>query len=299
MPNAPYSNRYHELKMTVKSLADISFDKILDCFLLAFENYFVTMPTDRNYYRERWKASKVDFNLSYGMFDKEKLVGFIFHSIDKRYGVLTAYNSGTGVIPEFRGNGIVKSIYKYALEDLEQNNIEKSTLEVITNNEKAICSYKNVGFKKSKTYKCFSGTIKVEYSEPFEIEEINLHSINWGELPNQHFYSWDNQKESILEGNFTFLQVVNNKEPESFFIIKPENGYVAQLDILKPNSNSWNRLFFAIKSISPTIKINNVDERLTDKINQLGKIGLNNSVNQYEMELEIKGGNNVYEIIAP
>ena len=279
--------------MIIKNLADISFDKILDCFLLAFENYFVTMPTDRNYYCEKWKASKVDFNLSYGMFDKEKLVGFIIHSIDKRHGILTAYNSGTGVIPRFRGNGIVKSIYKYALKDLKQNHIEKSTLEVITNNEKAICSYKNVGFEKSKTYKCFSGTIKVEHPEPFEIEEINFHGINWSELPNQHLYSWDNQKESILEGNYTFLRVVNNKEPESFFIIKPENGYVAQLDILKPESNSWNRLFCAIKSISSSIKINNVDDRLTEKIHQLGKIGLDNLVNQYEMELEIKDGNSV------
>ena len=285
--------------MKVKKLAELSFDEILDCFLLAFENYFVKMPIDRDYYRERWKASKVDFNFSYGMFIQEELVGFIIHSIDKRNGILTAYNSGTGVVPEFRGNGIVKSIYEYALKDLEQINIEKSTLEVITNNEKAIRAYMGVGFKKSKVYNCFSGTLKIEQSESFKIEEVSLESINWDKLPNQQFYSWDNQKESIIEANYTFFQVVHNDKPESFFIIKPESGYVAQFDILSQVKNSWNRLFRAIQSISPTIKINNVDERLTEKINQLREVGLDNLINQYEMELKIKGGNNVYEIIAP
>ncbi len=285
--------------MIVKNLAEISFDEILDCFLLAFENYFVTMPTDRNYYRERWKASKVDFTLSYGMFIQEKLVGFIIHSIDKRHGVLTAYNSGTGIIPEFRGNAIVKSIYAYALKDLAQNNIEKSTLEVITTNEKAIRSYRSIGFEKCKTYNCFSGTINIEQSDLYEIEEISLERVNWGELPNQQFYSWDNQNESIIEANYTFFRVMNNKEPESFFVIKPESGYIAQFDILNPVKNCWNRLFQAIQSISPTIKVNNVDVRLTEKINHLSEVGLDNLINQYEMELKIKGGSNVYEIIAP
>jgi ribosomal protein S18 acetylase RimI-like enzyme len=284
--------------MRVKNLAEISLDEILDCFLLAFENYFVTMPTDRSYYHERWKASKVDFNFSYGMFVQKKLVGFIIHSVDKRHGVLTAHNSGTGIIPEFRGKGMVKSIYEYALSDLAQNRIEKSTLEVITNNGKAIQSYKNIGFKKCKTYNCFSGAINVEHSEPFEIEELNLSGIRWNELPNQQFYSWDNQRESIVEENYTFFQVIYNQEPESFFIIKPENGYIAQFDILNPAKKSWNRLFAAIQSISPTIKINNVDDRLTEKINQLKEVGLVNLVNQYEMELTIKA-KHVYENEAP
>lgn len=265
--------------MTVKNLTELSFDEILDCFLLAFENYFVKMPTDRNYYRERWKTSKVDFNFSYGMFIQGKLVGFIIHSIDKRNGILTAYNSGTGIIPEFRGNGIIKSIYDYALKDLARNNIEKSTLEVITYNKKAIRAYMGIGFEKCKTYHCFSGIIRIEQSESFKIEEVNPENINWDKLPNQQFYSWDNQKESIMEANYTFFQVINNKEPESFFIIKPESGYVAQFDTFNQVQNSWNRLFQAIQSISSTVKINNVDERLTEKIKQLGEVGLDNLIN--------------------
>ena len=277
--------------MIVKNLSDISFDKLLDCFLLAFQNYFVKMPTEKDYYKQRWTASKVNFNFSYGMFDEGKLVGFIIHAIDTRNGILTAYNTGTGVIPNYRGKRIVKLIYDFALKDLKQNHIKKSTLEVITKNEVALKSYKSIGFVICKKYNCFNGTIHIENYSSFELKKIDVKNIDWNSLPNQQFYSWGNQKESILRGNYNFFQVLNDKKPESYFIIKPDNGYLAQFDVLNTENNGWNRLFSAIKEISSTIKINNVDERLKNKLDNLNAIGLKNVVDQYEMELNIKNYN--------
>lgn len=271
--------------MVVKNLSKTSFEDLMDCFLQAFENYYINMPTDFDFYRERWRASKVDFNFSYGMFDQDKLVGFIIHSIDKRQGELVAYNSGTGVIPQYRGKRIVQSIYQQALNDLKLHGIKKSTLEVITQNERAIASYQKVGFQQCKTYHCFNGRINLKLSIAFELQEIPLQNTPWDIIPNQEFYSWDNQKESVLRGSFKTYQVINNGELESFFIIKPENGYVAQWDLLKPNEKAWERLFSAIKSISKTIKINNVDYRLSEKIKCLDFYGLTNFIDQYEMEL--------------
>lgn len=281
--------------MTVQNLSNISFEELLNCFLKAFENYYVKMPTDRNHYKERWKATKVDFNLSYGMFDKGKLIGFIIHAIDNRNGTLTAFNTGTGVLLEHRRKGIVNSIYEYAFKDLEQNGIEKIKLEVITENKIAIRSYETIGFEICKNFKCFSGSIKPKNTEQIELEKIELNNIEWEKLPNQDLYSWDNQKKSLIKGNYNYFQVLNNKEAESFFIIKPDSGYLAQLDLLNNKNDGWARLFSAIKQISTTIKINNVDERLKEKVNQLSAIGLENKINQYEMELKIKGGNNVYK----
>ena len=277
--------------MKVKKLSNISLDNLLDSFLLAFENYFVKMPSDRNYYKERWEAAKVDFNLSYGMFDKDKLVGFIIHAIDKRSGVYTAFNTGTGVIPGYRGKRIVKSIYEYALKDLWLNGIEKSTLEVITKNDIAIRSYESIGFKVCKKYKCYDGEIKIEKKDAFELKEIELKNIDWEKFPNQQFYSWDFQKETILERNYLAFQVLNNKEIESYFIISPENLYLAQFDLLNDENKGWNRLFSAIKKVSGTIKVINVDERLKDKLDILSLVELENTVDQYEMELKIKDSN--------
>ena len=107
--------------MIITHLGHTDFNVIMECFLSSFEGYFVKMPTDYNYYKQRWKAAGVNFELSYGMFDDDKLVGFIIHAIDERGGALTAFNTGTGVIPDYRGKRIVKSIYNYAIPELLKN----------------------------------------------------------------------------------------------------------------------------------------------------------------------------------
>lgn len=276
--------------MDIKTLGNIDFDEFLDCFLVAFENYFVKMPTDKNYYKARWEAASVDFNLSYGLFDNERLIGFIIHAIDQRNGVVTAFNTGTGVIPEYRGKGIVKSIYEFAIKDLEQKGIEKSTLEVITKNEIAIRTYKSIGFEIYKKYRCFNGTINLENYGAVDLEEIEFNKLDWENLPNQKFYSWDNQKESIQKGNYRFFRILKEKIIESFFVINPDTGYLAQFDLMSNSNEGWNRLFAGISQISDTIKINNIDEQLTKKIEYVNSIGLVNTVDQYEMKLNIKGG---------
>ena len=272
--------------MTVNNLSSVSFDEILSCFLAAFEGYYVKMPTDKSYYQTRWGAAKVDFNASYGMFDEGKLVGFIIHAIDKRSGVLTAFNTGTGVIPTYRGKRIVKSIYDYALKDLRQKGIEKSTLEVITDNVAAIRAYESVGFKISKRYECYAGSIQIENASPYTLKSLDIKAIDWEKLPNQQYYSWDFQKETILERNYYFYQVLHEQEPESYFIYSPETQYLAQFDLLNRENRGWDRLFTAIKQVSDSVKVINVDDRLKEKLDQLHLLKLKNTVNQYEMELD-------------
>ncbi|MDY8138071.1 GNAT family N-acetyltransferase [Aquimarina sp. 2201CG5-10] len=273
--------------MIVKNLDKIDFDDLLHCFLQAFESYYVKMPTNKAYYIQRWKQANVDFRFSYGMFDQNKLVGFIIHAIDHRNGKLTAFNTGTGVLPEYRGRKIVKSIYKEALQDLKQNGITKCSLEVIKENLIAIRLYKSIGFDICKHYKCFSGVITVNKEHQVDIKEIGVKEADVDSLPNQEYYSWDNQLKTIQKGRYRFFKVFKNDNLESFFIIDSEVGYLAQFDVLMPDNKSWERLFFAIQKMANVIKINNVDERLADKINFLNSIGLKNTVDQYEMEMKV------------
>ncbi|MCO6493579.1 MAG: hypothetical protein J5I98_34480 [Phaeodactylibacter sp.] len=81
--------------MIVKKLENIEFDIIAACFLKSFENYYVKVPTDKNYYKNRWEMA-VDYALSYGMFDGENLVGFIINAIDNRNGKKIAFKAHNG-----------------------------------------------------------------------------------------------------------------------------------------------------------------------------------------------------------
>ncbi|MFC0603784.1 GNAT family N-acetyltransferase [Winogradskyella pulchriflava] len=271
--------------MKVQHLGNTDFEVIMACFHSAFENYYVKMPTDNDFYKQRWKAAGVRFDLSYGMFDDGKLVGFIINAIDNRQGELTAYNSGTGVIPEYRGKRIVKSIYDYAIPELLKNGITKCQLEVITANDKAIKSYEGIGFKICKHYKCFKGRLTVKKQNNFDLKKVSYQLVDWNTLPNQAFYSWDNQKESLAKGNYEYYQVFVDDKIQSYFVMNPDSGYVAQFEVLEDSLSQWQNLFSAIRSVNQEIRINNIDDRLTQKIKAVETIGLENTVDQFEMEL--------------
>ena len=270
--------------MEVKHLGHTDFDVIMECFHSAFKNYYVKMPTDNDFYKQRWKAAKVNFNLSYGMFDNNRLVGFIIHAIDERQDETIAFNTGTGVIAEYRGQKIVKSIYEYAISDLMLNGITKSVLEVITENDKAVKAYEGVGFKTCKTFICFAGELLANECQ-IEIEKIAFNDINWTQIPNQDKYSWDFHSRCLKNGNSNYYYVYNNNVLESFFAINPENGTINQLEVMIHQNGNWERLLQAVQSISKQVRIINVDDRLTEKLLALEKAGLKNTVNQYEMEL--------------
>jgi len=273
--------------MQVTNLSTTVIHEVIDCFLTAFEGYFVKMPTDHHYYIERWKAAGVDFNLSYGMFDEGELVAFIIHAVDNRAGKLIAFNTGTGVIPSYRGKRIVSAMYEYALNDLKQYGIERSTLEVITENERAVRAYQGVGFEICKHYQCFAGNIKLESKEPYELKDIPFAKVTWDKLPNQAYYSWDFQQETILAGSNRFYEVWHNDQPESFFIFNSDKKRLLQFDLLSNTDKGWGRLFSAVSQLADSISIINVDDRLTEKIAALNSVGLVVTVEQFEMELEL------------
>ncbi len=273
--------------MHVKNLTDSSFEDIVTCFLKAFANYYVEFPSDKEYFRQRWELSGIRYDLSYGMFHNSRLVGFILHGVEKRDGHFTAFNLATGVIPEYRGRKVTQAIYHFALLDLKRNGVTKSRLEVIKANEYAIRAYNSIGFQITRHYKCFSGTIRLQKPMRFELIETAIADFDFGLIPDQRDYSWENRRESIQGGDFICYQVLNGSTVEAVFIIN-KLGYIPQFEVFVEDDEAWSRLFAAISSISEKIKINNVDERFKSKIKQLQNFGLNNTIDQYEMELLIE-----------
>ena len=271
--------------MQIKNLSTTSFDDIINCFFISFENYFVEFPKDKALFKNRWEMSNVNYSLSYGMFYNDKLIGFILHGVEHRENHLTAFNLATGVIPEYRGRKITQQIYEFALPKLKEKGITKCKLEVIKENKYAIKAYKSIGYNIIKSYKCFGGEIEIHDEFPFGLIEIKIQDFNFRINTAQSIYSWENQIETLQRGNFKCYQVLYEEQVESIFIINDQTGYLAQFDVLIETEKTWERLFLAISKISKKVKINNIEEQLTHKINQVKKFGLKNTIDQYEMGL--------------
>ncbi|MEL6193247.1 MAG: GNAT family N-acetyltransferase [Bacteroidota bacterium] len=271
--------------MRIHRLDEVPFEKLMECFLEAFDGYFVKMPEDHDYYRERWKAAGVDYSWCFGISNGDKLAGFIIHAMgDKRKG-LTAFNTGTGVIPAYRGRKLVNQIYQEAIPALKAGGIHRSQLEVISQNEKAIKAYERVGFKKEKHFICVKGAFSSSLDESFELRKVSPSEVPWSLFKDLELYSWDNQKSTLEAGIHDYYLVYHEDELIGYFIHRPNRGVIHQLECLDKSETGWKRVLSAIKSITPEMRMLNIDNRLTDKLAYLELFGVSPYVEQYEMAM--------------
>jgi len=270
--------------MEIRSLVNTPLQEIIDCLLISFEDYFVPMPSDINYWRDRFKGARVDLDLSYGAFDAEKLVGFIIHGIDNYNGLRTAFNTGTGVIPGFRGRKVVDQIYTYAIPQLQQKGIQQCALEVIQDNHRAIRVYERIGFSITRNFLCFKGQL-TQATGAGNVIPVSFESAQ--HLREDHqYYSWDNVKAAIQTAGpiyKTYLVLEDGKEL-GFFTVNPKNGYLAQYEA---EVEAFPHLLAAIQSIHPEVRVNNVDQERAEVILFFLSAGLDNHIDQYEMIMSI------------
>ena len=103
----------------------------------------------------RMSKNSVDFEASPGAYDGDRLVGFTLIGIDKIDGILTAYDAGTGIIPDFRGQGLAKAMFDHALPEFEARGVKRFLLEVLQDNKPAIKAYQKSGFEIVRELRCF------------------------------------------------------------------------------------------------------------------------------------------------
>ncbi len=274
--------------LLIKPLDHTPVFQIVNCFNLAFADYFVPFHVSEAYMKERWRGSRVNFSLSFGAFDKNKLVGFIITGVDQWYGKQTAYNAGTGVIPSYRGQKIVAKLYEQLIPALRANGIQHSVLEVICENEKAIRTYQNAGFEIIRRLHCVGGKIStsIELGKGIEIRREPLPDWEaYAKLPS-YPACWDNHKNAIViqQDNFEFLTLYRQEELLAYLIWKPEKSYIAQFAHQKLKYGL--QLFSQIKKQSPSIKINNIDANDKGNLELIETIGLQKVVDQWEMSAE-------------
>jgi len=196
----------------IELLKDTDFNIIYKTWKKAFANYLVDMSyltIDRM--KRRAKMDRVNYNLSVGAFYKSELIGFLIIGIDKMNNELCAFDAGTGVIPEFQGNGIAGSMFDFAVSKLKIAGVKNFILEVIQDNNAAIKAYKKQGFSINRDFNCYKIDTNLFNSKIPIIPNILIKSIDRKDLIKYtDFIDW----EISWEYNF---DAINNIQEE--FII--------------------------------------------------------------------------------
>lgn len=279
--------------MEIKTLEDLSLQELTNLFNLAFADYFVKIELTPEILQEKINAEDVKLDKSVGIFSENKPFGFILHAVREINGEKIAYNAGTGVIPEMRGNSSTKKMYNYILPKLAESGISKVVLEVMEQNVAAIKSYLNIGFTKVLNLECFNGKIEKHFSTAeIEFKKTDNQQI----LKLKDFKSW---QPSWQHDNLSVIQSCSyetvcghlNNALVCYACIAPKTGRVAQFAV-NPNfrrKGIGTALFIYLSEMCPDgLSLINLDGNQKETIDFLKYMGLNHFLRQFKMELKLK-----------
>jgi ribosomal protein S18 acetylase RimI-like enzyme len=264
-------------------------------FMESFSDYAVPYKLTLDEFAHKMRH-KIHLNYAYtfGAFSNEKLVAFVFHSINQYENNLTAYNGGTGVLKGHRGNKLPAFMYDHALPALSSDGIRFCVLEVLQSNQSAIKVYEQIGFYKTKQLACF----QLKFPEKLKPVELNVESVKNPDLQSYIDFGvckpsfGDTMEQLKFNINYeTTLEVKVGKKLAGYLIFQPLLGRITQFGVREEHRrNGIGRTLFAkaARLSRKTLSVINVNRKYTGEINFLESIGFVNTLDQFEMKLEVK-----------
>lgn len=112
--------------MEIKSLENTGFDTLFEAFNAAFAGYEVQL--NKSELQTMLKRRGFNPALSFAAFDGDKIVSFTCNGTGDYNGVKTAYDTGTGTLEAYRGNGLATQIFETSIPYLREAGIKEYLL---------------------------------------------------------------------------------------------------------------------------------------------------------------------------
>jgi len=268
-------------------------------FVEAFSDYAVDMSyMSEEGFLNRAVKNGIDFEASVGVFDLGKMIGYTLIGVDRWKGALAAYDIGTGITKPYRGKGIAKAMFDYAVPRLKDKGVRTFVLEVLQENEAAVKAYKKSGFEITREFDCFELSLEnAEFVKRIELE-IEILPVERDEFYNftdslDWMPSWENSFASILRipDGVILIGARHKSEHVGLLVYYPTLNWIMTLLVKR----GFRRKGIAtallrhqvekMRSGISSVKLINVEHTDAGMIAFLKRIGFARYVNQFEMEL--------------
>lgn len=277
-------------------LTEVPGETIFPVFNAAFSDYVVPMHMTLPNFLSRMDRVGYDAEISAGAFCKGQMGGFILNANGSWQGQKTAYNSGTGVIPAFRGNKLTQKIYHYLYEKLRAEKFELALLEVITQNMAAYKAYNGLGFQKTRLLNCFQSpkSLRFKKKADISIQLARQETPNWATYATFKNLSpsWQNET-GCLQRNFaelTLVEAYHKTQTTGYILFNADLGRIDQFGVHPEfrQKGIGRQLIRAAMEMSQPAKVNiiNIEDGSTTDI-FLKKLGFEIRFQQYEMMLDL------------
>lgn len=226
--------------MEIKSLGNTSHDKLFQTFEQAFTDY--ELQLNKAELLTMLKRRGFNPTLSFAAFDGDKIVSFTCNGIGDFNGIRMAYDTGTGTLKDYRGQGLATQIFEYSIPHLKEAGIKEYLLEVLQHNTGAVSVYSKLGFEVTREFYYFKTEPERINKEvktpdfPYTLGVININEYDsipgfWDFNP-----SWQNSIESINRApeDFICLGVFTEGRLVGYGVFDPTSGDVTQIAVDKP-----------------------------------------------------------------
>lgn len=280
-----------------KTLENTNIEILHQTFVDAFSDYKVKIDLPFWKFEQMLQRRGYVSEISIGAFINDKLVGFVLNGFRGWNGKSTVYDLGTGVVGEYRKQGITSNVLLKIGELLKEKKVEQYLLEVIQTNTSAFELYKKQGFEIVREFACFR--LEKDNHKPmmtWKVEHVDkFNSTDWEQLKKFWDFapSWQNSIDSIisLQDAFIYSVVRIDNEIVGYGIVDKKTGDIPQIGVNK----NYRRKGIAESIVSDLIgnvEINrasvlNVDDKSEITKDFLVSLGFVYSVGQYEMILKL------------
>lgn len=232
-------NQLKSASMEIKSLSQIPFDQIYEAFSQAFVDY--EMQLSKQQLQSMLNRRGFVPELSVAAFDKGSIVAFTFNGIGNFKERPTAYDTGTGTIKAFRGQGLATKLFKHAIPILKATGIEQYLLEVLQHNSPAVSVYQKLGFEISREFNYFIQERKqVNLKRPasdtsYRIQPISLATCRQLSKFGDVSPSWQNTFDAIERkpDDFKIFAAQLNQKIVGYCILEVRSGDLSQFAVAK------------------------------------------------------------------
>ncbi|MGG5507967.1 MULTISPECIES: GNAT family N-acetyltransferase [unclassified Myroides] len=277
--------------MKIVALTAIDLQEIVQVLNESFADYIIPLQLRVDQLAQKIAVENIQLELSVGVVEEGKLVGFMLHALNSVEGKLTAYNAATGVIPTHRGQELVRKMYAFLLERLQPLKVEQLVLEVIEGNHSAIRAYEKMGYHRARKLMCFEGEARVMQRNTFA-EVIELDAFDW--LTFCSFWdiqpAWQNAVAAMenSKSRCRILGAYQDGQLVGYLIVNPTSKRVLQLAV----DPKYRRQGIATQLIqmmhelteSNEVYVYNIDDSSAATIAFFQQLKLKNDLAQFEMK---------------
>ncbi|MHC1723104.1 MAG: GNAT family N-acetyltransferase [Aminipila sp.] len=276
------------------SLDKTNSETLHKAFLEAFSDYQVKLDLPLWKFQQMLQRKGFNPEISIGAFDNDRLVGFVLNGLRTWNGKVTVYDIGTGIIGEYRRQGLTSDMLLRIKKILKAKQVEQYLLEVLQNNKSAVELYQKQGFTVEREFSCFQldkdgfipmATCKVENEANIDLGQLKEF---WDCKP-----SWQNSIESIcaIPEAFIFSVVRVDNTIVGYGVIDKRTGDIPQIAVNKNyrgNGIARSILTTLIENTeSENFSVINVETEFKPIETFLEKAGFKYEVGQYEMLLKL------------